>query len=325
MAHKLNKINGTWSFASHAEPAWHGLGQVVNKAMTAKEAIQLANMDFEVVKSPIYYKVGNQYQDIPNHFATIRTDTKDQLGLVKSKYEIIQNKDAFAFFDAIIDEGEAIYETAGVLGKGERIFLLAKLPEDFRIGGEKIDKYIMLTTSHDGSSSVVAGLTNIRVVCNNTLQAAMKGLDNKISITHTEGAKDRLAEAHRVMKIASIYTQQIGESFNRMTDVKMTEGDYRAFFEQVFKSDYITTEANSEKVSTRLKNMVDSTTEFALTHPTQTTPEASHTLWGAYNAVSGYYNYIQSYENPEKKFHSQFFGYAEKKMLKAFNQALERI
>lgn len=321
MAHKLNKHNGLWSFASHAEPAWHGLGQVVNKAMTAKEAIELANMDYEVVKSPVYFKIGNNYSPIPDHFATIRTDTKDQLGLVKSRYEIIQNRDAFAFFDSIIDEGEAIYETAGVLGKGERIFLLAKLPEDFRVGGEKIEKYIMLTTSHDGTSSVIAGLTNIRIVCNNTLQAAMKGLENKISIPHIEGAKERLKQAHKVMKIASIYSSQVQDLFNRMTEVKMSEGDYRSYFEKVFQSEYTPTN-NAEGLSTRLKNMVDVTTEFALTHPTQNTPEANGTLWGAYNAVSGYYNYIQHFDTAEKKFQSQFMGYGEKKMLKAFNDAL---
>jgi hypothetical protein len=99
---------------------------------------------------------------------------------------------SLGFFDAIIDSGEAIFQTAGALGNGERVFLLAKLPEDFEIAGEKIEKYILLSNSHDGSSSVIAGLTNIRVVCNNTLQAALGNLENKVRIDHVGGAKNKL-------------------------------------------------------------------------------------------------------------------------------------
>ena len=219
MAHMLNfnKRTGTWSFASNSEKAWHGLGQVVNGAMTAEEAIKNANLDYEVDKTNVYFNCGTDcMSEIDGYFATYRKDTNDYLGMVKSRYEIVQNRDAFGFFDAIIDSGEAIFETAGALGNGERIFLVAKLPDDFEIAGEKIEKYIMLTNSHDGSSSVIAGMTNIRVVCNNTLQAALKGLENKVSIDHVSGAKNKLKEAHRVMGIASKYSGDDKDIFNQM-------------------------------------------------------------------------------------------------------------
>ncbi len=326
MAHQLNfdKRTGKWSFASHAEKAWHGLGQIVDKAMTSEEAIKYANLDYEVGKTDIFF---NGSASLPNKidgiYATYRLDTNDYLGLVRSRYEIVQNKDAFGFFDTIVHEGEAIFETAGVLGKGERIFLLAKLPDDFEIAGEKIEKYILLTNSHDGSSSVVAGLTNVRVVCNNTLQAALSGLENKVSIKHTNGVQDRLKEAHRVMGIASKYNKEVEELFNRMTDVKMTEGEYKDYFTKVLAPEYKAKSSEEQaEMSTRLKNMVEATTQFAFTHPTQTTDAANGTLWGAYNAISGYYNYIKPYDNQEKKFTSQFFGAANNKMVKSFNEAV---
>jgi phage/plasmid-like protein (TIGR03299 family) len=326
MAHQINfnKRTGLWSFASHSEKAWHGLGQVVAEAMTSEEAIKQANLDYEVAKTDILFR-GNDdsVNPIDGIFATYRTDTNDYLGLVKSRYEIVQNRDAFGFFDAIIDSGEAIFETAGALGSGERIFLLAKLPDDFEIGGEKIEKYILLTNSHDGTSSVVAGLTNIRVVCNNTLQAALNGLENKVSIKHTNGAQDRLKEAYRVMGIASKYSKQVEEIFNQMTDKKMSEGEYREYFTKVLAPEYKAKSAEEQaEMSTRLKNMVEATTQFAFTHPTQTTEASNGTLWGAYNAISGYYNYIKPYDNQEKKFTSQFFGAANTKMLKSFNEAV---
>ena len=329
MAHNLNfnKNTGTYSFASSVQPAWHGLGQILSQRMTAEEAIKNANLDYIVDKTNIFYVSNGNPRIMDGYFATYRTDNGDNLGLVKSRYEIVQNSDAFGFFDAIVDSGEAVYETAGALGRGEKIFLLAKLPDDFQVGGEKIDRYILLTNSHDGSSSIVAGMTNIRVVCNNTLQAALKGLDNKVSIDHVSGAKEALKEAHKVMGIASKYTSEISDIFNQMADVKLTEGKYREYFTKVFTPDVkqVVSQEEQKEASTKLKNMVEATTQFAMTHPSQITDAANGTLWGAYNAVSGYYNYIKNFKNSEDKFSSQFFGAANKKMQKSFNTALELI
>jgi phage/plasmid-like protein (TIGR03299 family) len=177
MAHLINfdEKKGTHSFVSHSEKAWHGLGQTVQNAMTAAEAIELANLDYEVGKTTIHAAIAGApaTEDSPEHlvkiedkFATYRVDNKVALGIVGGRYEIVQNRDAFGFFDAIIDSGEAIFETAGALGKGERIFVTAKLPEDMLVGGEECNKYIILTNSHDGTSSIIAGFTSVRVVCN---------------------------------------------------------------------------------------------------------------------------------------------------------------
>jgi phage/plasmid-like protein (TIGR03299 family) len=329
MAHELNfnQLNKTWSFASNAKKAWHDLGQVVDGAMTAEEAIKLANLDYTVQKADVFMKTQDDTNVlVDGYYSTYRTDTNQYLGMVKSRYEVVQNKDAFSFFDSIIDSGEAIFETAGALGNGERIFLSAKLPDDFVIGTEKIEKYIMLTNSHNGTSSVVAGLTNVRVVCNNTLQAALNGLENKVSISHIIGAKDKIKEAYKVMGIASKYNLQIEQMFNRMLDFKMSEGDLATYFTKVLKPDYISINGLTQKeMSTRLQNAVDMTLDFAYNHPTQKTIETTGTLWGAYNAISGVYNYGKNYKNSEDKFNQHFFGTANKKMLKSFDEAMELV
>jgi hypothetical protein len=153
---------------------------------------------------------------------------------------------------------------------------------------------------------------------------SLRGLENKVSIEHLGGAKNKLKEASRVMGIASKYSSEVGEIFNRMVDYKMNEEQYRTFFEGIFKADYKQVEDEKE-ASTRLKNMVEATTQFSLTHPTQVTAETNGTLWGAYNTVSGYYNYIKDFNNVEDKFRSQFFGQGNQKMLKAFSQANQLI
>jgi len=333
MAHQINysEKKGTHSFASKGEVAWHGLGQVVTDAMTAKQAIDLANLDYEVKKTTIHAQVTDENGQIiyPQHeekFATYRTDTNEILGIVGGRYEIIQNTDAFGFFDAIVDGGEAIFETAATLGKGERIFVTAKLPEDFRVNGEECNKYIILTNSHDGTSSIIAGFTSIRVVCNNTLQAALRKLENKVTIEHRGNAKDKLSEAHRVMGIASIYMKEVEDVFQRMANTKISDQELKSYIQSVMKPEYKkVSEEEEEILSTRFKNQVESIYDFALSHPTQTTEAAKGTIWGAYNSISGYYNYIHNFKNNEQKFSSQIFGNANNKIVKAFNKSLELI
>jgi hypothetical protein len=143
MAHQifLNEQTGKHSFFSVKEKAWHGLGQIVDQYPTSGEALQFAGLDYEVTKEDIFtanYDGDNQLVDhtkkIISHFATMRKDTGAVLGVVGKDYEIVQNKDAFAFFDAIVG-GEGIqYETAGALGNGERIFITAKLPGYIKVG-----------------------------------------------------------------------------------------------------------------------------------------------------------------------------------------------
>ena len=205
MAHNLEIRDGKASFVAKGEKAWHGLGTYVNEAMTSEQVVELANLNYEVAKTPIYINPpvndGEESTnvEIPNIYATYRLDTKAPLGLVSERYEIVQNKDAFLFFDPIIDRGEAIYETAGVLGVGERVFITAKLPEDILVAGEKVEQYLLITNGHDGKNAVRVGFTPIRVVCNNTLTAALNDLKNSYTIFHFNNPQERLKEAHKVM------------------------------------------------------------------------------------------------------------------------------
>jgi len=322
MAHNLNETNGKVSFAARGEKAWHGLGQYVSEAMTSEQAIELGGLNYTVEKRPLYAPGwAGTMVEAEGHYGNVRTDTNEILGIVKGRYRIVQNKDAFGFFDTIIDKGEAIFETAGALGKGERIFVTAKLPEDMLVRGEKVEKYIMLTNSHDGTSTIIAGFTPIRVVCNNTLTAALKNLDNKVSISHTASAESRLKEASRVMGIASKYMDEVNMTFESMTTRKLSDLEMKYFIETVMKTT-MKEDKSDKDASTRMKNLVDQVYSFAITHPTQTTEAAYRTLWGAYNGVSGYYNFLKDYKNADQKMKDMNYGYANDKIAKAFDQAV---
>lgn len=227
MSHNIffNEQTGKYSFFSVKEKAWHRLGQIVEDYPTSAEAIKHAGLDYQVEKRNLIIDGVNEKEDsiilpelkVLDYFATVRSDTQTVLGVVGKDYQIVQNKDAFSFFDAIVGGEEGIlYETAGALGNGERIFITAKLPGYISVGKEDlIEKYLFLTTSHDGSGSITAAFTPIRIICNNKLNAALRDCTNSIKIRHTSNAKERLEQAHKVMGISNRLSIELEGIFNQ--------------------------------------------------------------------------------------------------------------
>ncbi|MEJ7829319.1 MAG: DUF932 domain-containing protein [Segetibacter sp.] len=231
MAHNINfnEQTGKHSFFSVKEKAWHGLGQIVSSYPSSAEAIKHAGLDYTVEKRRLFTydnenNNGNPDIDIiipeievPNFYATMRTDTEQVLGVVGKDYEVVQNKDAFTFFDSIVGGEGIMYETAGALGKGERIFITAKLPDYIKVGNDDlIEKYLFLTTSHDGLGSITAAFTPIRIVCNNTLNAALRNHSYSIKIRHTVNAKERLEQAHHLMGISNNLSAELETIFQQL-------------------------------------------------------------------------------------------------------------
>lgn len=334
MAHNihLNEQTGQHSFFSVKEKAWHGLGQIVQDYPTSAEAIQFAGLDYEVVKQDIYttcYNADRQPMDFTNriksHHATMRPDTGEVLGVVGKDYEIIQNRDAFSFFDSIVGGDGIQYETAGALGKGERIFITAKLPGYIKVGREDlIEQYLFLTTSHDGFGSITAAFTPVRIVCNNTLNAALRNFSNAIKIRHTANAKDRLEQAHKVMGISNQLSGQLEQLFNQWTKVKITDPQLQQLIRLALvpNKEVLDDIQNCrwDELSTNFNNICNSVFEYAQTSPTQQTETTKGNLFGAYNAVTGYFQNVRHYRDGEAKLKSLLYGgTAQLRTQKAFN------
>lgn len=164
--------------------------------------------------------------EVSNYYATMRTDTEQVLGVVGKYYEVVQNADAFRFFDAIVGGDGILYETEAALGKGERIFITAKLPGYIKVGSDDvIEKYLFLSTSHDGFGSITAAFTPIRIVCNNTLNAALRNCSNSIKIRHTQNAKEHLEEAYKLMGITNRLSTELESIFKKWSKVHIREKD----------------------------------------------------------------------------------------------------
>ena len=181
MSHNLLMQNGQASMFYINEVPWHGLGTRLDKPATAHEAITAARLDWKVVKLPLF--AGSKRIPVTDRFAVVRRTgdliqhTDPVLGVVSHEYTPLQNQQAFQFFDPIVGQNAAIYHTAGALGKGERVWILAQLPGHIRVAGDDItEKYLLLSNSHDGKSSVTIKFTPVRVVCQNTLTLALKAI-----------------------------------------------------------------------------------------------------------------------------------------------------
>ncbi|QXV66763.1 DUF945 domain-containing protein [Mucilaginibacter sp. 21P] len=339
MGHHLNynEQTGKHSFFSVKEKAWHGLGQIVADHPTSAEAMRFAGLDYQVEKRPLFTnELNNELNEInpdfalskiavPNYYATVRNDNNSVLGVVGKDYEVVQNADAFQFFDAIVGGGEGIkYETAGALGKGERIFITAKLPDHIQVGKQDlIEQYLFLTTSHDGFGSITAAFTPVRVVCQNTLNAAMRNQSAGIKIRHTASANDRLKQAHTLMGISHKAGEELQELFNYWSRVRITD-------KQVKKLIQVAMAPNKEvihnlelglldKLSTTYTNIVDSAFTYAMGDPTQQMETTAGTLFGAYNAITGYYQNVRKFKDGDAKLKSIMDGTAKQRAQVAFD------
>lgn len=327
MAHNLNfnEQLQRHSFFSVKEKAWHSLGIVLDKCPTSAEAVKLAGLDYEVSKVPVSCTPENfSSSSIPDKFATYRTDNGKVFDIVGGRYSIVQNKDAFTFFDEIVGEGAAIYETAGCLGNGEVIFITAKLPDYIRVGkGDLIEQYLFLTSSHDGSGAIQVAFTPVRIVCNNTLNAALHNCTSKLTIRHTTNAKDKLAQAHKVMGIVHRVSDELEQVFNQMTKVKITDAGLIEFIKKSLapNKEALTKIEASEELSSRFKNMVNDCYLYSAGNFTQQMETTAGTLFGAYNAVTGYFQNVKSYKNEEAKLKGILDGSPMNQTQNAFNLA----
>ena len=343
MAHDINynEQTGKHSFFSVKEIPWHGLGQIISDHPTSAEAIIQAGLNYTVEKRPLFtYDTENYLGDpdtdiiipeieVPNYFATIRTDTEQVLGVVGNDYEVVQNVNAFDFFDNIVGGKNGIlYETAGALGNGESIFITAKLPDCLKVGrNDLIEQYIFLTTSHDGYGPVTAAFTPIRVVCRNTLNAAMRNHINCIKIRHTANANDRLKQAHSLLGITNQLAKELEQVFNKWSRVRITDSEVKKLIQVAMapSKEVLQNVQNGkqDELSTTYNNMVSSVMDFALTHPTQQELTTKGTLYGAYNAVTGYFQNVRNYKNDESKLKSIMYGTGLQRSQTAFDLCKE--
>jgi phage/plasmid-like protein (TIGR03299 family) len=274
------------------EPPWHGLGTYVgDEDVDSKTAIIKAGLNWDVERQPIYASQDQIHsQVIPTHKAIVRTTDQKILGVVGNRYEPIQNIEAFEFMDSLVEEGKMKYHTAGSLRSGQKIWLLGKVADIEIIPQDKLDHYLFLYNSHDGSSSLRVVFTTVRVVCANTAQAALNATKGEgMRIRHTKNMKEKIQQAQNVLGLA---TKKFGEfnSWAKQAVAKqITANQWDSILEKVVPPQpaHLATKRGDtmrEKVRNDIRQLYYDGTG-------QDIPGVAGTGWAAYNAVVEYTNY----------------------------------
>lgn len=282
---------GIGKMMSVGELPWHKMGKVVEGLQTSKEAIVQAGLDWQVRKmaNEYTYKVGRaKVRSVGKGFQVMREDNHESLGNVGNRWEPQQNREAFNFMDEVIGRKAAVYETAGYLGRGEKVWMLAKVPGSITIGGEDVvDKYFLLANAHDGTKAIKFAVTTVRVVCANTLHLALteaeKG-EKIFSIRHTAKAQEKVQKVIDYLGVASKKFEDFADLSKAMTKVKINTKAFDAFIGDLG----FDVEAAEDKKDSKAKTIITDLRDAFETSPGAKMKTAAGTLWGALNAVTYY-------------------------------------
>lgn len=325
----------------------------VEDCRTSEDVMRKAQLDWNVAKCELiakmpgliedidkssgFMKGGDYYEVCPNAFATYRTDHNIPLGLVKDRYTIVQNTEAFSFFDKAIGKDKAIWQTAGFFGNGERVFVSAKLPNNIIVNGDPVENYLVFTTSHDGSCGVKILFTPIRVICENTLNAAIHQASNYVSFRHTNSVHANINIADEILGICKNTTFDLNDKYNLMYKTPMTDIEAQEVFaniiftENEFTNIKLTGHTVQQiimrdwrsiqdcEISTKKVNAICEMNNYYFTGIGQR--QILGTAWGVMNAVSGFYSNVDNAVGT-KRMDSLLFGDKSRKIERANNLVL---
>lgn len=336
-------IAGRDATAWAGDRPWHRKGTKLPGLMTPLNALIAASCDYTVVKLEVGI-VDNTAPEhfgiqIPNTFSTGRLGPERQdesdpdsplkftpfEGSVKGRYTIVQNRDAFAFLEPALGKDIAYLETVGALGQGERVWAMAKLPDDFDIApGDPVERYILITNTHDGSGSVKCIFTPIRVVCQNTLSAALKGAKHTVSIRHTKSAGKRMKELHKLLNANEKYWDKLKAAFTQLMLRDMTQFEVIEFIETMFpgKREEVRKADGStimiDTVPTRTQNMRDAVTNL-FEGDAKGSKSVGRTHMGMFQAFTEWLDHHRSLNKTTNPWEATNFGSGVAKRQKAMD------
>lgn len=306
------------SMFSVKERPWHGLGTILTEAPSIQEGIIYAGLDWEVKTEKLKTETGI---DVTTKNAVVRQDNQSVLGIVGNQYKPLQNKDAFNFFEPFIENDMATLETAGSLYNGAIVFILAKINSDNIVVNDEdqVEKYILLSNSHDGSQALRIGYTPIRVVCNNTLQMATTSDKSQlIRLTHRKDIISNMEDLRATMDLINQQFIATEEQYKELAKKDINGLDLHRYVRKVFsqkKLEALLDEEKQEELETGRKKIIARVEEIFQAEP-------KHNAWTLYNAVNYYLNHERG-KNLESRYSQLWFGYTKHIDKKAFELALK--
>lgn len=285
--------NGTIDlFASHREPAWHGLGQVFSQEVTdSAEMLRLAGLDGWNVREHallVQSALAEDFDVLPARFVTpakaiVATigDEDVVLGVTGNRYEIVQNEDAFSFLQSLHDG--ARWETAGAIKGGRVVFGSMAFDRDFVLDpngvADKVESYLLVYTSHDGSTGIAGGITPTRVVCQNTLNVAMGNAKQTFNMRHTLSVEQRMEAEAALWRQANTYMDTFEQEAQALFAQSVTDKAYFGIVENLFPKPEKDVKGAVKKWETRQEI-------FSQAWNGRPNEGIKNTAWGVFNALT---------------------------------------
>ena len=270
----------------------------VDRKLTVGEALVMADLDWDVDTAPAGYKAGKSWRRLPGRVVTYRTDTGLVLsdkGVLSDGYQVIQNRDAFAFGDNILDEGGANIETAGSLFEGRLVFVSFELPDSIHVEGDPSDfrLFLLISNGHDGKNALRASVTVERVVCRNTLRIAHQRAVTSWTLKHTSGLNGRLAAAKDALRISHRYAETFGENASALIGKTLAERQVDAILQDI----YPLTPAEEERIERKPEAMekVKVGIVRSIYQDSPTVAPVKGTAYGVLQAVTEYEDHAKVY------------------------------
>lgn len=277
MAHEISNVNGRNEAFYALQPAWHGLGTVLDHAPTSELAMEAAHLNWDVELQDLTTVGGIK---IPDHFATVRTDTREVLGVVGKRYSIVQNREAFAFLDSLMQDGLIRYESAGALRGGKLVWLLARMPSvDTIAEGDDCLRYILFSTGHDGNSLVHGIPTSTRVVCANTLRVALAS-DFDFSFRHTGNVQEKMNVARQYLSQFDAKFTLFRDEARKLATAKYTPDQAREYVAKLFP------EVKEDGRGKTIRENKVSQVRANFRNPRNSMPSIKGTWWQLVNSVT---------------------------------------
>ena len=322
MVHNLATTNGKPAMMYSGEVPWHRLGTRLDAPATAAEAIEAAGLGYDVELKALATTEGTP---VPSRKAVQRCDTGAVLGVVGNSYVPVQNRQAFGFLDAIVADGGLRYHTAGALGLGERIWLLAKLPDNIRVRhtDDVVEKYLLLSNTHDGSTALRVYFSPIRVVCQNTLNLAeRRSIGQGIAIMHKGDLHTKIGEVQRVLGLANRFYDDAAGRIDLLAGHSPTAAQLKDYFKAVYPDP-------EDADPTRAHNIRETFARVFETGIGLDMPGVKGTTWAAYNAVTEWVDHHRPTRarTPEartsRRLQSSWFGSGAALKARAWNLAVD--
>lgn len=322
MPHGLEQLpTGEYAYAGARVPAWHRLGVTTESAMTAADALRLAHLGgWNVTKRPLLSTDPNGMPvPVPEKFATVRRRvdastgrrTYDALGVVGDQYQVIQNEEAFDFLTSVVEAGDASFETAGALKGGSKVFVTMRLSQPVRVAeGDELALFVGVSTTHDGSETLMAFPTPVRVVCQNTLSQAVKGNKQTLRVRHDRGAKGALERAREVLSATLRHGEALAAAGQEMLKVPVSEAD----FDRTVAEQFLPLGPSDSRQ--RRERRVAARERLAYYFRHAATQESGRgTAWGAYNAIAEWTEWDRAQAGPSTGQATLFGKVAETRQL----------